>query len=140
MNNDIYSLDSEAVVDAEAAPLNDDVVEAMPEWLTANGDGSYTMRLKWPFEVQVRKDGKVAPLQFDSLRVRRTCAADLVEVQKAEKAQKTDAEIALMLLSRLSAKATEIVSRIDADDLARFGEVVERFFPKQLKTGEKSSE
>lgn len=133
------AVDEEAAValpGAEAGVVDEDVnpLDQLPPHAVANADGSVTLPLQHPRELQVKKDGKVRTDRFERLVFHRLTGADQRAIAGA--AEDMMAVVAFARSTRLSqAVMNALFDRMDAADIAAGGQVLNSFFATGRRTG-----
>lgn len=124
-SDEIHALDDEAPAAAGT----------VDELRQENGDGSVTLTLKYPVRAQFKRDGIEREENINELRIRRANGGDLRMVMRL---QKDEEKVIVELFKRLTGQPEAVFDKLDADDITRFSEEVERFLPQPPVTGTKS--
>lgn len=117
------------VVDEDVDPL-----DKLPPRAVTNADGSVTLPLLYPRELQIRKLGKIRVEKFDSLTFHRLNGAD----QRAIAATSDDmmSVVAFARSTRISqAVMAALFDKMDGADIAAGGQVLNSFFATGRTTG-----
>lgn len=123
-------------VAATADVIDEDVneLDRLPAHAKTNADGSVTLPLLYPRELQIRKDGKIRVDTYAQLVFHRLTGAD----QRAIAAARDDmmSVVAFARSTRLSqAVMNALFDKMDAADIAAGGQVMNSFFATGPRTG-----
>lgn len=100
-----------------------------------NGDGTVTITLKHPVRARFRVNNQDREEEISELRVRRANGGDLRMVMRL----KNDEEkLMVTLFTNLTGRPAPVFDQLDADDILRFYDEVQRFLPQSPETGPKS--
>jgi hypothetical protein len=115
-------------------------IEALPEenyedFRKENEDGSVTLQLKYPVTVRYRQSNQEREDRVTELHIRRANGGDIRQVLRY---QKDEEKVILVMFTRLTKLTETHFDALDADDVLRFAEEVERFLPQSHATGVKS--
>ncbi len=117
------------VVDEDVNPL-----DKLPPRAVTNADGSVTLPLLYPRELQVRKLGKVRTDSFDTLTFHRLTGADQRAIAAAS--DEMMSVVAFSRSTRLSqAVMNALFDKMDGADIAAGGQVLNSFFATGRTTG-----
>ncbi|WP_152979827.1 hypothetical protein [Mesorhizobium sp. 1M-11] len=117
------------VVDEDVDPL-----DKLPPRAIPNADGSVTLPLLYPKELQIRKLGKIRTDRFDSLTFHRLTGADQRAI--AATSEETMSVVAFARSTRLSqAVMNALFDKMDGADIAAGGQVLNSFFATGRTTG-----
>ncbi|HEV2501604.1 MAG TPA: hypothetical protein VGV39_00925 [Mesorhizobium sp.] len=120
--------------DADIVDEDIDPLDRLPPHAKKNGDGSVTLPLKFPQDLQIRKNGKVRTDRYEQLVFHRLNGAD----QRAIAAAKEDdmGVVAFARSTRISqAVMNALFDRMDGADIAAGGQVLNSFFATGRTTG-----
>lgn len=117
------------VVDEDADPL-----DRLPAHAVTNADGSVTLPLRFPRELQIKKLGKIRTERYDELTFHRLTGAD----QRAIAATSEDT-MTVVAFARSTGLGQAIMNalydRMDAADIAAGGQVLNSFLASGRRTG-----
>lgn len=119
-----------------AGIVDEDVnqLDRLPDNAVSNADGSVTLHLRFPQELQVKKDGKIGTVAYTELTFHRLTGAD----QRAIAAV-TEDMMTIVAFSRSTrinqARMTGLFDKMDASDISAAGQVLNSFFATGRKTG-----
>lgn len=117
------------VVDEDANPL-----DRLPPHAFTNTDGSVTLPLKFPRELQVRKDGKTRTDRYDQLVFHRLTGADQRAIAAAS--DENTGAVAFARSTRLNqAVMNALFDKMDLSDITAGGQVLNSFFATGRTTG-----
>jgi len=117
------------VVDEDAEAL-----DTLPDHAVQNADGSVTLPLMYPRELQIRKNGKVRSDRYEELTFHRLTGAD----RRAIAAAREDMlEVTAFARSTRLSQAVMIAlfDRMDSADITYGGRVLNSFFGSGRRTG-----
>lgn len=117
------------VVDEDVDPL-----DRLPAHAVTNADGTVTLPLKFPVELQIRKDGKIRVDRYAELTFHRLTGADF----RAVNAVSDDLQ-SVVAFGRSTRKNQAVMNalydRMDGADIAAAGQVLNSFFATGRRTG-----
>lgn len=117
------------VVDEDVDPL-----DKVPDRAVRNADGSITLPLLYPQELQIRRLGKIRTDKYDSLTFHRLNGADQRAIAAAS--DETQAVVAFGRSTRMSqAIMNALFDKMDGADIAAGGQVLNSFFATGRTTG-----
>lgn len=117
------------VVDEDVDPL-----DRLPPHAVTNADGTVTLPLKFPCDLQIRKDGKVRSDHYDKLTFHRLTGADFRAISAVSEEMQT--VVAIGRSARMSqAVMNALFDKMDAADIAAAGQVLNSFFATGRRTG-----
>lgn len=117
------------VVDEDVDPL-----DRLPPLAVTNADGTVTLPLKFPVELQIRKDGKIRVDCYFELTFHRLTGADFRAIGAVSEEMQT--VVAIGRSARMSqAVMNALFDRMDAADIAAAGQVLNSFFATGRRTG-----
>ncbi|MGO4558326.1 hypothetical protein [Mesorhizobium sp. 2RAF21] len=124
----------DAETDADVVDEDIDPLDRLPPHAKKNQDGSVTLPLKFPRDLQIRKNGKVRTDRYERLVFHRLNGAD----QRAIAAAKEDdmSVVAFARSTRISqAIMNALFDKMDGADIAAGGQVLNSFFATGRTTG-----
>ena len=92
-----------------------------------------SLQLQYPFTARFKKGGEERIERISSLTVRRIKAGDLEEMMKV----KDEMAQLRILFVRLTGQPEAVYREIDAEDLSKFGDLVNSFLPESQAIGKK---
>lgn len=117
------------VVDEDVNPL-----DRLPPNAVTNQDGSVTLTLLYPRELQIRKLGKIRTDKYDKLTFHRLTGADQRAI--AATSEEMMSVVAFARSTRISqAVMNALFDKMDGADIAAGGQVLNSFFATGRKTG-----
>ncbi|MBN9232772.1 MULTISPECIES: hypothetical protein [Phyllobacteriaceae] len=125
---------ADAETDADVVDEDIDPLDRLPPHAKKNQDGSVTLPLKFPRDLQIRKNGKVRTDRYERLVFHRLNGAD----QRAIAAAKEDdmSVVAFARSTRISqAIMNALFDKMDGADIAAGGQVLNSFFATGRTTG-----
>jgi hypothetical protein len=93
--------------------------------------GAETLILKYPITVKYRKNNIEREEHITQISFRRCNGGDL----KALAQGKTEMDQAIILFTRLASIMEAVYDQLDAEDITKGMEIIERFLPQSPKTG-----
>ena len=111
----------------ELPPVDEEPAE-LPAGAVQNDDGSVTLTLRYPKEIQIRNGaGKTRTERYDTLTFHRLTGADLNAVRAT--ADQHQQRVLFTRSTRMQGPLMQaLYERLDGKDIARAGQVLESFF------------
>lgn len=134
VDEDLPTAAAATAVPADVVDEDVDPLDRLPPHAAKNSDGSVTLPLLYPRDLQIRKLGKVRTEQYKSLTFHRLNGADQRAI--AATSEEMMSIVAFARSTRINqAVMTALFDRMDGADIAAAGQVLNSFFATGRTTG-----